>query len=205
MSALKEELRKDYLARKRSLSREEREAMSSRIFDQFFNYFDLSGIKYLHCFITIEKLGEIDTMHFFRRIWKEFPEIMTVVPKVDKESDELQQLLFTPGTELVRNPWGIHEPADEEFVEADLIDMVLTPGLAFDGSGHRVGYGKGYYDRFFRRCRKNCIKIGLSFFPPVPSISDIHDGDVEMDHLITPERLYTFHSGDLTRRDAPRA
>lgn len=205
MIVFKDELRKNYLAKKKSLSREERAEMSARIFDQFFNSFDLSSIKCLHCFITIEKLGEIETMDFFRRIWREFPEIVTVVPKVDKASNELQQLLFTPDTELVRNPWGIHEPADEEFVDAGLIDMVLTPGLVFDSRGHRVGYGKGYYDRFFQRCRKDCVKIGLSFFSPVAAIGDIHDGDVEMDHLITPDRLYTFHSGNLTGRDTSPA
>ena len=63
------------------------------------------------------------------------------------------------------------------------IDMVLVPGLCFDGDGHRVGYGKGFYDRFLKTCRPDCIKIGLSYFEPVESIDDVHEGDVRLDFV----------------------
>ncbi len=190
----KSELRKTYIAKKKSLTTEERKSLSSRIFDNFFSEFDLSDVRYLHCFITIEKLGEVDTMQMFSRLWKEFPQIVTAVPRVDPKSGEILSLKFSPETELVRNPWGIHEPAHDEFIDAGMIDIVLTPGLVFDRTGHRVGYGKGYYDRFFTQCRPDCRKVGLSFFPPIDEIKGIHEGDVRLDHIITPELVFQIES-----------
>ena len=65
--------------------------------------------------------------------------------------------------------------------------MVLVPGVCFDRDGHRVGYGKGFYDRFLKTCRPDCVKIGLSFFEPVEKIDDVHNGDIALDFLVSAE------------------
>ena len=70
--------------------------------------------------------------------------------------------------------------------------MVLVPLLCFDRSGHRVGYGKGYYDRFLRKCRADCKKIGLSMFDPVDEITDAGESDVRLDLVITPTATVSF-------------
>jgi 5-formyltetrahydrofolate cyclo-ligase len=87
---------------------------------------------------------------------------------------------------MVETGWGINEPKPDETAADSEIDLVVTPGLAFDKSLHRVGYGKGYYDRFLGNCRPDCVKAGVSFFDPVDAIDDIHEGDVRLDHLVTP-------------------
>ena len=68
-----------------------------------------------------------------------------------------------------------------------LAALVLVPGVCFDQTGHRVGYGKGFYDRFLKTCRPGCLKVGLSYFEPVDPIDDVHDGDVRLDFIVTPE------------------
>ncbi|MDQ3798601.1 MAG: 5-formyltetrahydrofolate cyclo-ligase [Acidobacteriota bacterium] len=186
---LKAELRKIYLARQKSLSPEERSEKSARIADNFFQNFDLSGISYLHCFLPIGKFGEIQTKPIFERIWREFPQVETLVPRVDFHADEIENLKFTPETELVENAWQIHEPAHDETIETEKIDLVLVPLLCFDEKGFRVGYGKGFYDRFLKNCRAGCLKIGLSYFPPIPEIKDAHARDVKLDFYVTPERI----------------
>jgi 5-formyltetrahydrofolate cyclo-ligase len=70
--------------------------------------------------------------------------------------------------------------------------MVLIPLLAFDQTGQRVGYGKGYYDRFLANCRPDCIKTGLSFFPAEDKITDTNTFDIAMDFCITPDKIYEF-------------
>ena len=70
--------------------------------------------------------------------------------------------------------------------------MVLVPLLACDRAGHRVGYGKGFYDRFLAACRPDCRKIGLSYFRPVEAIVDVYDGDVRLDRVITPDGVIQF-------------
>lgn len=183
----KAELRKIYLAKQRSLSPEIRAENSKRISGNFFRDFELGEIKVLHCFIPIEKFNEIDTMPILQRLWREFTHIKTVVPRVDFESGEMRSLKFTPETGLVKNIWGIREPSHDEFVDTADIDMVIVPLVCFDETGHRVGYGKGFYDRFLSECREDCVKIGLSYFPPVAEISDVNETDIRLDYFITPQ------------------
>lgn len=57
---------------------------------------------------------------------------------------------------------------------------------------HRVGYGKGFYDRFLERCRPNCAKIGLSIFPPVDLIADTKKFDIRMDACMMPDGMMSF-------------
>jgi 5-formyltetrahydrofolate cyclo-ligase len=188
---IKSELRQLYLLKHKSISVEERAAMSDRIASQFFSTFDLADVRYLHSFIPIEKFNEVDTMPIFRQIWHEFPQIQTVVPRVDFETNEISSLKFGPDIELVKNAWDINEPSHDEFIETEKIDMVVVPGVCFDRQCHRVGYGKGFYDRFLKKCRPASVKTGLSYFEPVEKIDDAHDGDVRLDFVITPESVNT--------------
>jgi 5-formyltetrahydrofolate cyclo-ligase len=181
----KAELRRQYLEQQRALSDEERDAASKKIADHFFSGSDLSRIRILHTFLPIEKFKEVNTRVIIAKLWREFPHIQTVVPRVDFQTDRIRNLKFTHETELVRNVWDIDEPAHDDLVEDGEIDMVLVPGVCFDRQGHRVGYGKGFYDRFLRSCRPDCVKIGLSYWEPVESIDDVHEGDVRLDAVIT--------------------
>lgn len=186
---IKAELRRIYLSDRKAIPPQDRAAKSGAISDLFFASFDLSVIKYLHVFLSIEKFNEVDTRSIVEKLWKEYPHIQTIVPRI--EAGEMLNLRFDHDTELSTNAWGIDEPNHNEFVETPAVDMVLVPGLCFDHAMHRVGYGKGYYDKFLRKCRPDCIKIGLSFFPPVEKIDDVHEGDVEVDAVITPGRMYS--------------
>jgi 5-formyltetrahydrofolate cyclo-ligase len=64
--------------------------------------------------------------------------------------------------------------------------------LAFDKKGHRVGYGKGFYDKFLTECKPKIINIGLSFFVPEELISDVLESDVILDYCVTPSGVYEF-------------
>ncbi len=150
----------------------------------------MNAIMTLHSFISIRKFNEVDTSFILERIWQEFPRIRTAAPRIDPVSLEMDSFVFPEDGELVENEWGIPEPVGSESVEPSETDLVLVPGLAFDRNGHRVGYGKGFYDRFLGKCRADCLKIGLSFFEPVDYIGDVHDGYVRLDFCITPERVF---------------
>ena len=67
------------------------------------------------------------------------------------------------------------------------------PLLVFDKSGHRVGYGEGYYDRFMSDIKNDVIKVGLSLFEPVDKISDINQKDIPLNYVITPSKTYYFY------------
>jgi 5-formyltetrahydrofolate cyclo-ligase len=90
------------------------------------------------------------------------------------------------------NLYGIPEPISGPIVSEKDIDIAILPLLAFDLSGNRVGYGKGYYDRFISNCRTDIIKIGLSFFPAVENIEDVDLFDKKLDFCVTPDCIYAF-------------
>lgn len=184
------ELRKIYLAKQRHISPLERMRKSEQIAAKLFQQFDLTKINFLHCFVAIEKFNEVDTSLIFQKIWLEFPQIETLVPRVNFRTAEIENIRFTKATKLVKNAWEIDEPTEKDLVETEKIDVVLVPLLCFDANGFRVGYGKGFYDRFLKNCRADCLKIGLSYFPPIAEILDVQNFDVKLDFCITPRKIY---------------
>ncbi|MBK9163226.1 MAG: 5-formyltetrahydrofolate cyclo-ligase [Acidobacteria bacterium] len=192
----KAELRRLYLDKRRGLAAGEVARFSTQIAERFFNEVDLAAVKTLHTFIRIAKFNEFDTSMIYYRIWHERRGIATCAPVTDRETGELEARYFDDAAVLAENDWGIREPAGTEKADPEEIDLVIVPLLCFDESGHRVGYGKGYYDRFLARCRPDCLKLGVSLFPPVAAIDDIHDLDVPLDLCITPDRTYRFSEPD---------
>lgn len=191
---LKAELRKIYLEKQRSLSDAEREEKSRRIAERFFDNFDWRQTNYLHVFLAIEKNREIETKFIYERLWLDFPDTTTIVSRVDFQTMTLENFRFSRATKLIRNRWHIFEPTAGEIVEIEKIDLVLIPLLCFDERGFRVGYGKGFYDKFLSECRPDCLKIGLSYFAPIERIADAQPFDVRLDFCLTPEKTQKFKS-----------
>jgi 5-formyltetrahydrofolate cyclo-ligase len=77
-------------------------------------------------------------------------------------------------------------------IDAGLIDMVFVPLLVTDREGHRVGYGKGFYDKYLKQCRPDCLKVGFSYFDPLDAIEGKDEFDVPLDLCITPNKVYVF-------------
>ncbi len=169
-----------------------RQKQSKQISDKFFGQFGFADVTFLHCFVAIEKFNEVDTLFIFEHLWRNFPQIQTLVPRVNFETDKIENLKFTPETELAKNIWQISEPITNEIIETEKIDIILVPLLCFDENGFRIGYGKGFYDKLLKDCRRNCLKIGLSHFAPVKEISDVKNFDVKLDFCVTPEKNWKF-------------
>jgi 5-formyltetrahydrofolate cyclo-ligase len=93
---------------------------------------------------------------------------------------------------FTNSAWGIPEPVGGTVVQPTDFDIVLIPLLAFDKYGHRVGYGKGFYDRYLLNCRPDCLKIGISLFDPVDLIEDAESHDIPLDIAICPAKMYDF-------------
>jgi 5-formyltetrahydrofolate cyclo-ligase len=134
--------------------------------------------------------NEIDTMPIILYIRRNYPELEMAVPKVEIDS-KLDHFLLTEKTTLKTSIWGIPEPVGATPALIDRIDLVIAPMIIFDKTGHRIGYGKGYYDRFLAQCRTDTQKIGLCYFDPVDKI-EAEPTDVSMDAVITPEGVWEF-------------
>ena len=187
----KQEIRSHYLWLRHALTDLEFNQFSKNLSDIFFSSTDLSLINTLHIFLPINSKKEPNAWLIIDRLSEEFPSIRISVPKMASEST-LRNFYFEGRNQIKENRWKIPEPQFGEITPTNKIDVVVVPLLAFDLKGNRVGYGKGFYDRFLKECRPDCKKVGLSFFDPVKLISDIDRHDVKLSQCITPEKNYTF-------------
>jgi len=168
------------------LSEAEFHQLNDRILENFFATVKLKDIEVLHTFLPIKKNREVDTWLIINRIRRDFPEIRISIPKINNQSSELEHYYFEGEEQLDINTWEIPEPVKGLPTPIEKIDAVLVPLLAFDMQGHRLGYGRGFYDRFLAGCRGDCLKIGLSFFEAVEFIEGIDETDVPLNMVITP-------------------
>jgi 5-formyltetrahydrofolate cyclo-ligase len=185
----KSALRKYYLSKRKALSQTEILAKSQAIVTLFFQHFNLSEVKYLHTFLPIIKHNEINTFLLIEILQDEFPQVQIVVPKSIPETNEMEHFLYNKET-LVENKWGIPEPISTEPILPTEMSMVIIPLLIFDKVGNRVGYGKGFYDRFLQQCNSDVIKVGLCIEEAIEAIEDVNEFDVKLDYCITPNGLY---------------
>lgn len=98
--------------------------------------------------------------------------------------DILELRLYTGPTDLKAGPFGIAEPTGERFTAYEEIDIAVIPGVAFDLAGHRLGHGKGYYDKLLPQLSK-AVKAGLCF--PFQVVKEVPNEpfDIPMDIIIT--------------------
>jgi 5-formyltetrahydrofolate cyclo-ligase len=188
----KQVIRNHYLTLRLALSDSEHNQLSQSLCNNFFASFDLSLISTVHIFLPIISKKEPDTRLIIDRLKAEFPHIRIAIPKINGETDIISYY-FENNQQAKENKWGIPEPQYGEITPVEKIDLVIVPLLAFDLTGHRVGYGKGFYDRFLKQCKQDCKKIGFSFFDPVHKISDITSDDVILDTFITPSRFFKIN------------
>lgn len=185
----KQELRLKYKALRQALSFEEVEDMSLRIANKLLEL-EIWNKTYYHLFLTLEEQKEPHTDFILQILAGKDKEI--IVSKSDFGNFRMINYLLTDNTRLVKSMYGIPEPVDGIEVPANKIDVVFIPLLAFDAKGHRVGYGKGFYDRFLMECRPDVIKIGLSFFGAEEESIETNPTDIPLDFCVTPERIYSF-------------
>ena len=180
----KAELRKVYKQKRQNLSLSDIQQLQKSIYVQIYDL-DISTIKTIHIFLTLEKFKEIDTnpiINYFRS-----KKIKIVVSKSDFKNNTLTHFYLEEDTQIELNTYGIPEPKNAVQASEKDLDLVFIPLLISDEQNYRVGYGKGFYDRFLSNCRKDCKKIGLNFFKPIAKIDDVNEFDVALDSVIYPD------------------
>ena len=142
----KDTARKIYLKKRQDLSSSEFEENSSLLIQNTIELIKKYELKFIHCFLPIHTKDEINTSPIVQYCWKN--NIKVVVPVSNFEEGTMRNAAFSPDTKTKQTKYNISEPINPIWIENDKIDLVITPLLAFDLKGYRVGYGKGFYDRF---------------------------------------------------------
>lgn len=187
----KDLIRKYVIEQRESLSEENKCALLQSVIDQM-SHFDFSKIKVVHIYLPIKTKNEIDTFPIIRFLRLIASHVTIVIPRSNFKTFEMQNVICNDNTILNENNYGIMEPVDGTIIPYEEIDMVICPLLTFDKNGYRVGYGKGFYDRFLSQCREDVVKIGLSYFEPIEKIEDIDGHDVKLNYAISPSKLWKF-------------
>ena len=182
-------LRKSFLKKRLALSGQEHEDKSFAITNNCLTL-PIWHLEYYHIYLPIKAKAEIDTTLILTLLQGKDKQV--ILPRT--KGSELEHILLTDITKLKINGLGIPEPEKGIKISPEQLDVIFLPLLAWDKTGNRLGYGKGFYDNFLSQCRKNTIKVGLSFFDPVEKIIDIRSKDIQMDFCVNPEGIKKFTS-----------
>jgi len=185
---LKSDLRKSYKSKRKELSENSLAELSGQIASNLKENFEQADIT--HIFLSIEKFQEVNTNPIIENL--RHNDLITCTGITDFNKGTMNTVAFTEEIEIKISDFGVPEPIGGPAIDNLEIDRVIIPLLAYDNNGNRVGYGKGFYDRFLASCRPDVEKVGLSFFEPVSVISDVNENDIKLDFCVTPKRIYRF-------------
>lgn len=185
---LKAEIRKQALKERLAYNNDNYQKLNKMLLEQF-RALDFSEVKTIHIFLPIVEKNEPNTFLLIEWLAENHPHIKIIVPKADFKTALMTNHEYLGINDLQKNLYNILEPQKGSIHNGE-IDMVLIPLLAFDKMGYRVGYGKGFYDRFLENI--NAQKIGLSLSPAIEKIDDVNEHDIKLDFCITPTEIINF-------------
>jgi 5-formyltetrahydrofolate cyclo-ligase len=180
---VKHKLRKEILDSRLKLPAAERKNKSTEIEHRLFGLREFREAEVVMFFASIQ--SEVETHGMIRRALAEGKRV--VLPKVVKgkqlEAREIRNFDrdTSPGT------WGILEPCSGEHVPGSDIGLIVVPGAVFDESGHRIGYGGGYYDRHLRGYHG--MTIALAFEMQIVPCTHALEHDIPVKKIVTEKRV----------------
>lgn len=186
----KKDLRRSLLQARLAMSPVELEKAQDLLLIQF-QQLHIPFLQSIHTYVPLLDKHEPDPDPLVQ--WLEFknPGLTVAVPKM-VDTSSLVHIQIDEQTNWVNNSWGIPEPLAGLEMDPSSFDLIFVPLLGFDERGNRIGYGKGFYDRFLNDCRPEALKIGLSFLPPIKTSFDVDPWDFPLQYCITPEEIYAF-------------
>ena len=180
----KDILRESMRKKRRLLPPDFIQQSSDKIKDTVLSLKDIKNAQLIMVYLSAFK--EPDTFNLISELLDSGKEIC--VPITDMDTFTITPARLVSLDNLTRGAYGISEPKEFISVPTSEIDVALIPGIAFTASGDRLGFGKGYYDRFLKNFNGTKIGIGYDFQITDKIPSDEHD--IGMDMIITEKRLY---------------
>lgn len=186
----KKALRKEILTKRKNIDTAEKEEMDKKILDRFFESKYYKEAKKIFIYISYD--SEIDTIKIIDKAFKDGKRIY--VPRTEFESRLMDAVEITSFDNLIKSSYGILEPSiNTPYINPNELDLIVVPGVAFDKKGGRMGYGAGFYDRYFKKINKNNIekitKLALAYDFQVLEEVPMSAQDVPVDYIITEKEF----------------
>ncbi len=181
------QLRRQFAASRNALPPRVRAEKSRDLIRQLLNQDFYRDARVVFSFLPFR--SEVDIRPIFEDGWKKGK--VMLMPRIDPDRNEMEAVPITSFDNLKESRMKLLEPAENKVAYQGPIDLVITPGLAFDNQGYRLGYGGGYYDRFFSAHPFN-VSVGVAFeVQRVPTLPHSQH-DIPVHFLLTESGLYSF-------------
>lgn len=187
----KSEIRAHFLQKRKDLGETERQRRSERISEEAMRFLaENSALQHVHLFLPIERLYEVDTWVLLEKLFAADKQVYSSISDFDMH--EMHTVLIDKDTIFTTDTYGLPTPINPVRIADDQqMDVIFVPLLAFDLRGVRVGYGKGFYDRFFATGNMDVMKMGLSYFEETELLPR-ESHDVLLDGCIVPKGSIYF-------------
>jgi 5-formyltetrahydrofolate cyclo-ligase len=183
----RQSIRRAALERRDGILESARAERSNRIAENARDYLTKQGHQSVHVYLSFR--SEVTTEGLISTLLARGFEIAVPVIIADGDREHLMQSRLKDISALTVGRFGIHEPEMRDLIPASALDAVCAPLAAFDLSGGRLGYGRGFYDRFLSPVRKRIEVIGLAFDTQEAEQIPLGEHDVPLDVVITESRI----------------
>ncbi|MGB3366374.1 MAG: 5-formyltetrahydrofolate cyclo-ligase [Acidaminobacteraceae bacterium] len=184
----KKTMRKDMISKRKLLSKNEVETKSSAILENLKSLHLMENAE--HIMIYMDFRNEVKTFEFINYMKSLNKKIY--IPRVNTQTNQLDTYLIESSSDLILSDYGILEPSPEmNPSDATIIDLIISPGVAFTRNCDRLGYGAGFYDRFLIRTKDNVITAALSFSMQIVESLPVEDHDQRLNYVITEDTIYS--------------
>jgi 5-formyltetrahydrofolate cyclo-ligase len=187
----KKQIRQEILRLRSSLSDEEVADKSKEIFRKLLEMEIYLNSKIIMCYMDFR--NEVATREFIKTSFLKGKRI--ILPLIDKDGKDKKNIIPCEikdlDSDLEKGVLGILEPKKEckRLLNPEDIDLIVVPGIAFDILKNRIGYGAGYYDRFLKTTREDCLKVGVAFELQILDKINTQEHDVPLNAIITEKRV----------------
>jgi 5-formyltetrahydrofolate cyclo-ligase len=188
---IKKELRKIYKEQRLGIASKEKLKWDDLMLIQF-QQFDFGNAQTLLTYWPMTHSNEPNTHLYSSYLRHTIPNLQMAYPVVDLVTGIMHAILINEETVYHTSAYGITEPKEGAIVSPIDIDIIFVPQLIYDKQGFRVGFGKGYYDKFLVQCRDDAVTIGFNYFEPINKIEDVNEFDIPLNYCITPQTIYEF-------------
>ena len=178
----RERVRTETRHRREALTSKERTRLSQRIVDFTAHWIQRQGFDSVMLYLSMR--SEVETTGLLEELLNSGKQVCA--PVVDTERLELiPRRIQNLKTELVRHPYGMLEPNETcPIFPTEHLQLIVVPGIAFDRNGYRLGYGKGFYDRFLTKC-SYAVAVGLAYEIQLVEDTFPQTWDVPVQHIFT--------------------
>lgn len=195
----KKEARTYFQDTRSRLSLSEREEFSSLITSKLLSFINWEMCRVVMAYSSLK--SEVSTHKLIDSLLQKGK--VVVLPVTIKSERQIKPYVITDRSLFKRGAYNIKEPdiAISKSCSPSDIDLCIVPGLGYDESGFRIGFGKGYYDSFLQNLSPGCLKVGLAFSVQIVDKLPIQKWDIPVDAIITEKRIISIIRKQIIIKD----